>query len=274
MCATWACSNTVQLQPEPIIPETPCALVDAPSIGGDTATITFEARAATREQCALVLAAEALRPWPGASRGPWTVLITVRATDATVRVLDSDAARNAIDAGAALMATDDVDLTAYAATRTDLDVSLLPWDRTYVRLSWLSMPLGATAGPDAVHADARPAEAPPCEFTFTDESPVAKRNASKRVVYDGGDRTARELAERLVAVLEIAEATSVGLSAAELDVALRAGSELAYVVSVPRASYCETLATLVRRAPWMSSHSVLPLVDTRAHGIAPRAPRP
>src|SRR5688572_2325311 len=169
VCATWACSNTVQLQPEPIIPEPLCALVDAPSIGGDTATITFEARAATREQCALVLAAEALRPWPGASRGPWTVLITVRATDATIRVLD---------------------------------VSLLPWDRTYVRLSALSRPLGATAGPDAVHADARLAEAGPCEFTFADESPVAKRNTSKRVVYDGGDRTARELAERLVAVLE------------------------------------------------------------------------
>src|SRR5687768_86342 len=272
--ATWACSSTVQFQPEPTIPVTACALVDAPSIGVDTATITFEAPAATREQCALLLAAERLRPWPSVSHGPWTVHITVGPTDARVRLLDTDAARDAIDAGVALMATDDLELTAYAAARTDLDVTPLPWDRTYVRLPGVSMPLGITAGPDAVHTDARLAEAAPCEFSVTDEASVPTGSASKRVVYDGGDRTARELAERIVAVLEIADATAVGLSAAELDVALRAGSELAYVVSVPRASYCHALATLVQRGPWTTSQSVLPLIDTRAHGIAPRAPRP
>ena len=274
LCGAWACATTPQVQSESNTRAIACTLHDAPSISGDTATIAFDALGATREQCALILAAERLRPWPNPSRGPWTVHVALGPTATTVYRLASDAARNVVDAGAALMATDDLSLIAYAATRSDLEVAPLPWDRTYLRLSHASQPLGATVGPDAVHADARLSEPPACELHLTDESPRASATPSKRVVYDGGDRTARELAERIVALVEIGDATAVGLSGAALDAALGHGSELAYIIAVPRASYCEALGALLRPGPWTSSHSALPLIDTRAHGITPRAARP
>ena len=273
--ATWACSGTVQARPEPLVTAPACTLFGTPSLAADTATITFDAFGTTPEQCALTLAAETLRPWPNVSRGSWTVHIAVTPTAATVRRLGGEDARDAIDAGSARMATDDLDLTAYAAARADLDVTPLPWDRTYLRLSGASPTLlGGSAGPDAVRVHARPAEAPACEGVLPAERTDVGSVASKRVVYDVVDRTARELAERMVAVAEVADATAVGLSTDQLDLALRAGSELAYVVSVPRTSYCDELRTLGQRAPWMSSRSVLPLIDTRAYAIAPRPPRP
>ncbi len=273
LCAIGACSGALRVPQEPPVSATACTLLQAPSIVADTTTITFDALGATREQCALTLAAEGLRPWPLASSEPWTVHLTLTPTEALVRRLDRERARNAIDAGSPLLATEDPDLTAYAATRADLEVSPLPWDRTYLRLSPRSgASLGGAAGPDAVRADARPADAPPCEVPPTTLELDAVSSA--RVVYDGSDRTARELAERTVALVERSDATAVGLTAAELDVALHAGNELAYVISVPRASYCDALLALAQRAPWMTPHSIIPLIDTRAHAIAPRAPRP
>ena len=274
LAGAWACATRPHVQPESNIRAIACTLHDAPSISGDTALIAFDALGATREHCALILAAERLRPWPNPSTGPWTVHIAIGPTATTVRHLASDAARNVVDAGAALIATDDLSLIAYAAMRPDLEVAPLPWDRTYLRLSHASRPLGATVGPDAVHADARPSEPPACELSSTEEGPRGGTTPSTRVVYDVGDRTARQLAERIVALVEIGDARAVGLSAAELDAALGDGSELAYIISVPRASYCEALGALLRPGPWTSAHSALPLIDTRAHGITPRAARP
>jgi hypothetical protein len=270
----WACANNPRVHPEPIVPATACTLSEAPSISGNTATITFDAVGATPEWCALVLVAETLRPWPTPSTAPWSVHISLGSTMTTIRRLASDAARNVVDAGSALLATDDLDLIAYAATRPDLQVDPLPWDRTYLRLSHASQPLGPTAGPDAVRADARKAEPRACEFNLPDEAPRSGGAASRRVVFDVADRTARELAERTVALLEISDATAAGVSAPELAAALGDGNDLAYIISVPRASYCESLATLMRSASWSISHSALPLIDTRAHGIAPRTIRP
>lgn len=273
LCAICACSGAMRVPQEPPISATACTPVHAPSIAVDTATITFDALGATREHCALTLAAEGLRPWPLASSEPWTVHLTVTPTDVVVRRLDRERARNAIDAGSGLMATDDPDLTAYAATRGDLEVSPLPWDRTYLRLSArAAAPLGGSAGPDAVRVDARSAEAPPCELPPT--ALELDSVSSKRVVYDGSDRTARELAERIVALVERPDATAVGLSAAELDVALEAGNELAYIISVPRSSYCDAVTGLAQRVPWMTPRFLIPLIETRAHAIVPRAPRP
>jgi hypothetical protein len=272
-CAAWACTGAVRVQPEPPVAASACVLTDAPATTADTSTLAFSALGVTREHCAVTLVAAALRPWPGATSGPWTVRISVAPTAATARRLGSEDARNAIDTAPVLIATDDLDLTAYAATRADLEVTPLPWDRTYVRLSRGDMPLGAEAAPDAVRADARLAEVPACETVLPGAGLHSDHPSSKRVVYDISDRTARELAERIVALTERADATAVGMSAGELDLALRAGNELAYIVSVPRISYCETLSVLVQRAPWMSSHSIFPLIDTRAHAIAPRAPQ-
>ena len=144
--------------------ETRCSLVEAPRTTADTATFALDAVGTTREACGLTLAARALRPWPTASNGPWTILLTVSAEEVTARRLESEEARDAIDAGRTLLVTDDVDLVAYAAARADLEVAPLPWDRTYVGLypdSALS--LGAMVGPDAVRADAREANPLICD---------------------------------------------------------------------------------------------------------------
>src|SRR5688572_9099876 len=245
LCGAGACSGAVRVQPESPVLATACALTDTPPTAGDTSAITFSTRGTTREQCALTIVAATLRPWPTATSGPWTVYVSVTPTGATARRLGSEAARNAIDARPALIVTDDLDLTAYAATRADLEVTPLPWDRTYLRLSPRGdVPLGADAGPDAVRADARSADAPTCDPFLGESSADAGRPSSKRVVYDAADRTARELAERIVALAEHSDATAVGLPAGELDLALRAGNELAYVVSVSRSLYCDTLAGL------------------------------
>ena len=275
LCGAGACTAAMRVQPEPAVLATACALTDTPSTTADTAAITFSTQGTTREQCAVTLVAATLRPWPTATSGPWTVDVSVTSTGAIAHRLGSEAARDAIDARPALIVTDDLDLTAYAATRADLEVTPLPWDRTYVRLSPRGdVAVGADAGPDAVRADARSADAPTCDPFFGEASADSARLSSKRVVYDAADRTARELAERVVALAERSDATAAGLSAGELDLALRAGNELAYVVSVSSSLYCDTLAGLAQRAPWMSAHSIVPLIDTRAHAIAPRAPQP
>lgn len=274
LCATVACGGGRRVQPKPVA-VTACALIDTLSIAADTATITFRALGMTREQCALMIVASTLRPWPAASSGLWTVRLSVTPTAAIVRRLDGEDARNAIDAGSALIATDDLELTAYAATHADLEVTPLPWDRTYVLLSpSASRALGSEAGPDAVRADARSADPPACEPFLPETSADSGTHSSKRVVHDAADRTGRELAERIVALAERSDATAVGLSDPELDVALHAGNELAFIVSIARGSYCASLAALARQAPWVTPGSVQPLIDTRAHAIASRPPRP
>jgi len=136
-----------------------------------------------------------------------------------------------------------------------------------------SLPLGEEAGPDAVRADARSADPPACEPFLPETSTDSGSRSWKRVVYDVADRTARELAERIVALAERSDVTAVGLSARELDVALDAGNDLAFIISIARGSYCAALAAVARQAPWMTPGTVQPLIDTRAYTIAPRPPR-
>lgn len=273
LCAASACGGALRPPPEHRLLVATCTLTDA-SAAPDTATIAFRTADTTRAACAQRLVAEHLRPWARASSDPWTVHITLTSTGATARRLGGDAARDTIDAGHALVATEDVDLVAYAAARADLEVAPLPWDRTYLRLSRVGSALGSGAGPDAVRVDARPAEGWACNSAIPAFSSDTVPNRSSRIVYDAGDRTARDLAARIVALSERREVTAVGVSAAELDTLLRAGDDLAYIISVPRASQCDALATMAERAQWIGAHTVLPLIETRAYGIAPRAPRP
>ena len=162
----------------------------------------------------------------------------------------------------------------YAAAR-DLDVTPLPWSRTYLALSADSgMALGATVDADAVRADARPAAPLACGATPGVRVTETTQTRSGRVLYAIGDRTARELGERLVAVTGRADATAVGVGADELTAELRAGDALSYIISVRRESLCETLSTLTEGVGWLSPHSIRALVDTRAHAIAPRPIRP
>ena len=276
LAATAACVGALPPSLEPPVSEARCSLVKPLTRAADTATIALDAVGITREACGLTLAARTLRPWPASSNGPWTVLLTVTAESVTVRRLEREEARDAIDAGRSLLATDDVDLVAYAATRTDLEVTPLPWDRTYLSLRpYGAISLGDMIGPDAISAEARDADSLSCDSLPNNETGNASSPQSGRVLYSAGDHTARELAERVVALTQRRDAIAAGVgSEEELEAALRRGDALAYIVSVPRASQCDALALLAQRAPWLTSSAIDPLIDTRAHAIAPRTSQP
>ena len=218
-----------------------------------------------------------------------------------IRARSSTDPRDAIDAGADLIVTDDPVAVSYAATRASLTTVPLPWTRTYAvaapnlapRAATVSMPwdadnpaLRVSLARDAVHAEARASEPPywwtgiqgctSASVTQTIVSPSARH--STRIVYRRDDRIARDLAARLVAVGR--GMTTAGLAAADFARAVQAGNELAYVLDVPRASLspCHDLDELVSSVPWVVTgtpggpavESLIPLVDTRARAIVSR----
>ena len=272
LCGHAACGAARSVPEEPV-PVT-CALTAAPSVAGDTAKVLFHAIDARRELCAQTLVARTLRPWPVASSDPWTVELALTPVGVRAQRLGSQRARDAIDAGPALMATEDLDLVAYAATRPDLAVAPLAWDRTYLAVSALPESLGSVTSADAVRVDARPVSAWECDAPGRDAVVGIGNGRSAAIVYDAGDRTARELAARIVALSNRANVTAVDVSTAELDVRLRAGADLGYIVVVPTESRCDALLALAQRAPWIGVRSIHPLIETRAHSIVPRASLP
>jgi hypothetical protein len=172
------------------------------------------------------------------------------------------------------MVTEDVGLATYAAARSDLDVAPLPWDRTYLLLSRdTTFTLGGRVEPDAVRADARMAEPAVCDTSGGDAAIRGSALRAGQVVYDAGDRTAREIAERVVALMD-GDASARGMTAAELDVALRAGEAVAYIISLARNGRCDALAALSQQAGWLRPRAAHPLLDTRVHAIMPRSTRP
>jgi hypothetical protein len=169
---------------------------------------------------------------------------------------------------------------------------------------------------DAVRVEARGAEAPfwwegvgGCDVRalVPSDSQAPTRRAS-RIVYERGDRTARDIAERLVALTAfergdthggtpltsvVPEVTDAGahlraaaLAPTEFDVALSSGNEFAYVVALPRQALrpCQGLRSLVTAAPWLLpkfaargaaedlhlAKVLVPLVDTRSRVIVRR----
>jgi hypothetical protein len=184
--------------------------------------------------------------------------------------------RDALDRGADLAVTRDPALVDYVAGRAEFVTFPLPWSRTYVMLQpAVAEPLDIvredaqrrSLARDAVSVDARAAD-PPFWFnepascsTVTASGPTA---TSSRIVYIAGDGVARELAERIVALA----GSGTGLRAAaleppELATALRAGTERAYVVALPRTA----LAPCATSADWPHGARIQPLIDTRAHAI-------
>jgi hypothetical protein len=202
--------------------------------------------------------------------------------------------RDLLDRGADLLVTRDPAAVAYASARLELEVRALPWNRSYV----LVLPglatdsagdaaalLGAAArdslAREAVRADARAAVPP---FWWTGPSachamPPTIRRRRARIVFDRADPTARELAERLVALAGAARALPAAIRAAvappivaeassraELATAIAAGEDAGYVVSLPR---IERLSC-VDVPPWPAGATAVALVETRAHLIRRR----
>ncbi len=230
--------------------------------------------------------------------------------------------RDFLDRGVDVLVTDRPRTLDYAATRaSEFNVVPLPWNQTYVVLAPRRIhdqPTGRLPdrllhdlARDAVRVNARAAEAP---FWWLDASRCGfdtstlggggaaepSTNVSRRIVYGTRDDTAREIAERLVALagspgdrrdLESIDfawsapagaISATGLEAARFSASLRAGAELGYVIPVPRVvlnACAETLAIL-RRAPWLLSaphdagtaltRALVPLVDVRLHAVLRR----
>jgi len=205
---------------------------------------------------------------------------TLESTDAgrPLRLLPPPAdLRDAVDAGADLIVTEDPAALAYAAARAELASIALPWSRTYALV--LAVPpesaaVAATAGfreslaRDVVRVDAR-AAAP---ATSQVACPAAAQGtphpirSGARIAYPTADRTARDLAARLVAVG--VGRTIIPLDSAALLASLREGRETGYVLSLPRTLIpCDNL-----QLP--PGASLVPLVETRAHAIVRRGVPP
>jgi hypothetical protein len=187
----------------------------------------------------------------------------------------ADDPRDQLDRDVDAVETDDPDVLDYARRRADRTIVPLPWSRSYLLLLAAPWPafasvIGADSAGfrqalarDAVHADARGAAGPPWWNAARGCGPPGAPSPARRssaVVYPLGERTARALAERIVALAAEPGIAARGLDAVALAAALRAGSERAYVlpVSLREAMPCRETAN------WPAGLAVVPLVDARA----------
>jgi len=208
--------------------------------------------------------------------------------------------RELLDSGEDLLVSEDPAVLAYAAALPEVEALPLPWDRTY-SLFFHGSPteidpevtertLREALARDAVRAEARASDprastgmVPTCGVVA---APVALRVedgprppppiAAARIVYPRDDRTARELAERLVALAAAPPGPAVPTWVSQLPrvaealpgdgfaEALRRRSEAAFVLALPRES---TLPCALRLQPG-PGWSVRPLVDTRRRVVA------
>lgn len=207
----------------------------------------------------------------------------------------SDDPRDLVDAGADLMVTSDPAVSAYATAVADVRVIALPWDRVYV----LAVPspgidsVGQAGGgfPDDLSAAATGADAkvPAEPYWWHDAGAClaprysrARRDDDKpaipRILYWRDDRTARGLAERVVALVapgrvqgllpsevDVTQIAAAGLESPAYEVVLRDGGIAAYVVALDRAvlDTCVAAGALVENVTWPAR--IVPLVETRSH---------
>ena len=193
--------------------------------------------------------------------------------------------RDAMDGGVDVVQTGDPDLLEYAARRPGLTRAALPWNRIYLLL----LPAGGvglgdaipgdTAGfqaalaRNAVRTDARAPEraawldsAARCRPTAGAMRPVA----SNAVAYPAADGTARELAERIVALAGPGGLAVRPLGPDSLSDALRRGDARAFVVRAPRT----TAGPCAESSGWPAGAAIVPLVETRRHVIVRRGTPP
>jgi hypothetical protein len=188
--------------------------------------------------------------------------------------------RDQIDAGADVVLTRDPATISYGRGRGEFEALPLGWDRTYVLVvprrpvSWLADTSAAfrrSLAGDVVSAAARAAEGP----FWWEQEPIscASTGGTLPPNYFGGllayhdrDRTARELAERLVAM---ATAGGASLRTAPRPTTVdihSARREAAAVMPIPRVG-----ANGLACALGLGDATVVPLVDTRATAIVRRS---
>jgi hypothetical protein len=224
------------------------------------------------------------RGWPVGTGRYWVTGAT--ATDSEIRAHTPAAdtlvfrlaigrdPRDLLDAGVDLLVTRDRAVLDYAATRSAFTTLDLPWDRTYVLVTPEPPAVRLDGLEQAVRAEARPAARPfwweqlaacglppgvaPADSTAT---PASRR----RTVFRRRDATARDLASRIAA---LTRGVAAGLAPADFARALAAGTEVGYVIALPRqvADPCRAARDLLPSWPSM----VAPLVDTRARAVVRR----
>ena len=190
--------------------------------------------------------------------------------------------RDALDAGADLLPTDDPELLEYARARRGFLVHPLPWSRTYV----LVIPPGqrgfdnliprdsaafrAGLARDAVRVEARAAEGP---FWWTTAAPCPEAKSSATPSARGlgltaleSDPVGRALAERLVALSGTPMQVIGGMHPRSPIPTIRSESGAAFVVPVPRLA----LVPCREIAAWPAGATVVPLVDARRSVIVRR----
>ena len=251
--------------------------------------------------------------WPGGSAGHLVVSSDAERVIASPTTMGGKARpvlsflvsrrdpRDLVDGGVDLLTTGDPAVLDYAVAAHSVRVVPLPWDVSYVLVArsnrggggpLATVTVAEQLAPAARGAEARaPAGSPwwaeaaaSCSYPVwpATPSPAAR---SPRVIYERRDSAARGLAERVVALVAsggmrgvFPESTAVrpvaaGLGDRAYGAALSRGTDLGYVVALPRNALdrCTALASLLRRIPWAtrgeSRAVVAPLAETRVHAI-------
>jgi hypothetical protein len=190
---------------------------------------------------------------------------------------DRDDPRDALDAGADAVVTDDPATLAYAAERPDLAALPLPWDRTYVLAGAApAVTIDRTSlAEDAVRLEARPAVLPDWFPDTAGCGPVGPapempdQAGGGVIAYSPGDAAAAGLAARLAAVAG-AGTRAVALGDADLAAHVERGGPA--VLAVPRAALdpCVAWREFRARAPGVAAGAVRPLIDVRRRLILRR----
>ena len=218
------------------------------------------------------LVAQPIRPTPGR---PALKIVMAAPT----------ASRDALDAGADLLVTDDPATLEYARTLAGYTDLPLDWSRTYVLLApgrdkALAGDLRLETLQEAVRRDARPAEwSGNGHYWFSDLSScgllpvrdtVGAAGRRRRIVYNQSDRSAADVAARLVGLGALGRgAVAAGVPPAAFESSLRAGGDAAYVLELPRRVY-DACRAAVGLPSWGAAGTVEPLLDVRAHAIVRR----
>jgi Bacterial extracellular solute-binding proteins, family 5 Middle len=212
--------------------------------------------------------------------------------------------RDLLGAGIDLLVTRDPATLAYAATLPEFQQVPMEWQRTQVLLQpgrphaspALSEDGRQRLAADAIRGEARGAVGPFWWETTQDCDGLSDRlqpqlPLTPRIVHDGNDAAARDLAERLVAVARasgpaapaIANALlpdrprrdyqrTAALTGAPLLQAIRRGADAGYILSMDRRPFdpCREFAVTMEGAPWLDRETIVPIADTRLHAIVRR----
>jgi len=184
-----------------------------------------------------------------------------------------------------VLMTDDPAALEYARTLPGYVDVPLEWSRTYVLLAPrrdkpVVAELSLESLREAVRGDARPAEwTGPGRFWFTDlqscgvaagRDTLGTAGPRRRIVYNQSDRSAADLAARLVGLGALGRgAAAAGVPASAFESSLRGGADAAYVLELRRRVYDACRAAL-ELPPWSSAATLEPLLDVRSHAVVRR----